>query len=332
MEIAIPFAQVEAINPNIKRRDSDKALNVYLKCIVVCFASCRRLDSKISLVLYTNKPIEAHFRHILYKFNVDIRIVPFTFNPPDIFGDRFRGCFFLFDALKHIQTSTLFLDPDIVAINDMAQIERICGENLGVFKLDSLQNTMINGIDLRTANTIYREYRKLKKEKEPLGKTSHLGGEILFVPSTRINSLNSNISQIWKWNITRALNGKEFLTTEEHILNQLIQTGESSSLNSFISRIWTTRKFTKHQGHDVDLDSLSFWHLPAEKSRGFMKMYANLERRKFQFGVSDEAFKNETRKIMNIDNRLNRILSFFYSLTTLGKKIFDRKIGPRSPD
>jgi hypothetical protein len=332
MEIAIPFAQVEAINPNIKRKDSDNALKVYLKCIVVCFASCRRLDSKLSLVLYTNKPIETYFHQILNKLKVDIRIVPFTFDPPDIFGDRFRGCFFLFDALKHIQTSTLFLDPDIVAINDMAQIERYCGGNLGIFKLDSSQNTMINGIDLKTANRINREYRKLQKEKEPLEKTSHLGGEILFVPSMRINSLNSNISQIWKWNITRAINGKEFLTTEEHILNQLIETRESTSLNSFISRIWTTRKFTKQQGNDVDLDSLSFWHLPAEKSRGFMTMYANLERCKFQFEASDKAFKNETRKIMNIDNRLNRTLSFLYSLKTLGQKMFVRKLGPKSPD
>jgi len=332
MEIAIPFAQVEAINPNIKRRESDKALEVYLKCIVVCFASCRRSDSRISLVLYTNKPIDTYFRKLLYKLKVDIRIVPSTFNPPDIFGDRFRGCFFLFDALKHTQTSTLFLDPDIVAINDITQIESVCGENLGVFKLDSSQNTLINGIDLRTANKIYRAYRELKKEEKPLEKTSHLGGEILFVPSTRIESLNTNISQIWNWNVARALNGKEFLTTEEHILNQLIETSESASLNSFISRIWTTRKFTRHQGNDVDLNSLSLWHLPAEKSRGFMTMYANLEKCEFQFRASDEAFKNETRKIMNIDNRLNRILSFIYSLKSLGQKMFEGETGPKSPD
>jgi len=313
MEIAIPFAQVEAINPNINIGNFEESLGSYFKCIVVCFATCRRVEPGATLVLYTNKPVAAEYSTSLVKLGVEIRIIEFNFNPPKIFGDRFRGCFFLFDAMRNIPESTLFIDPDIIAVDAFSQIQTMCGDKFGIFRLDFKKETFVNGIELETARSIYNRYLSNSKQYQLPEISGHLGGEIFFVPYSQSKEINLKISTLWAWNVNQAVNGTNFLTTEEHILNQLIEASESVELNSVISRIWTTKKFTTHQGNNDDINTLIFWHLPAEKSRGFIRMYNTLMENKFELSFDNQKFKNEVRKIMSIDKKLNLLLSQVYS-------------------
>jgi hypothetical protein len=314
MEIAIPFAQVEAINPNISNPNCENPATIYFKCILVCFATFRHFEPEATLVLYTNKPITIEFENQFQNLRIDIRIIPFTFNPPNIMGDRFRGCFFLFDAIKNSKATTLFIDPDIVAINRISEVEGVCGNRYGIFKLDFSENTFVNGITLGTATRIFDRYYGNTYQFATEKKTGHLGGEIIYIPSSRLKEINEKISNFWTWNLNEALSKRDYLTTEEHILTQTINDNESVKLNSFISRIWTTKKFTKHQGNEGEINDLALWHLPAEKSRGFIKLYSQLYKSEFKITMDHKEFKETIKKIMNIDRKSNLFISYLYSL------------------
>ena len=314
MEIAIPFAQVEAINPNISHSNRENPASIYFRCILVCFATFRHFEPEATLVLYTNKPVANEFANQFQNLRIDIRIIPFTFNPPNIIGDKFRGCFYLFDAIKNSTATTLFIDPDIVAINGISQVESVCGNRYGIFKLDFNENTFVNGITLGTATRIFNRYHGNTSQFATEKKSGHLGGEILYIPYSRLNEINEKISNFWAWNLNEALSERDYLTTEEHILTQIINDNESEKLNSFISRIWTTKKFTKHQGNDGEINNLLLWHLPAEKSRGFIKLYSQLNKSDFMITMNHEKFKETIKKIMNVDRKSNLIISYLYSL------------------
>lgn len=318
MEIAIPFAQVEAINPNISKPNFENPSTIYFKCILVCFATFRHLEPEATLVLYTNKPISIEFENHFQNLRIEIRIIPFTFNPPNIMGDRFRGCFFLFDAIKNSKTSTLFIDPDIVAINRILGVESVCGNRYGIFKLDFNENTFVNGITLGTATRIFERYYGNTYQFAPQKKLGHLGGEIIYIPSSRLKELNEKICNFWTWNLNEALSKHNYLTTEEHILTQIINDNESVMLNSFISRIWTTKKFTKHQGNEKEINDLALWHLPAEKSRGFLKLYSQLYESDFKITMDHKRYKKTIKKIMNVDRKSYLLISYLYSLKSSG--------------
>jgi hypothetical protein len=301
MEIAVPFVQIQARNPNIKDSEFADSGLTYFKCILVCFATLRNVDPKANLVLYTNieppSSINAQLRNLL----VETRIQPYTFNPPEIFGDTFRGCFYLFDAIKNSTSSTLFIDPDIVAVDSVSDIEKYCGNKVGVFELDYSEHESVNGISISAAHRIYLEFLRMQEIEAFEKSRRHLGGEAIFVPKSSITQLSQAISSYWEWNKKLAFQGKPYLTTEEHIITNILSPSQTVLLNPFISRIWTTKKFTKHQGNSQNIFKLKLWHLPSEKSRGFLKMYDLLAPSGFEIRMDTKTFMKSAKKIMSID-------------------------------
>ena len=315
MEIAVPYVQIEAINPNINDDNVTNPSTIYFKCILVCFTTIRRIEPNIKLVLYTNSSPPIDFVKNLDKLAVEIRLIEYNFCPPHEFGERFRGCFFIFDAIMKSKTSTLFLDPDVIAVGSILEIEQICGNHIGVFELDFPKNQIINGITFGNAHNIFTKFEKetdLPKNKYP---ACHLGGEILYIPESKLIEISKNIRDFWTWNIASAKQGLEFLPTEEHILTHVLKHSESVLLNSYISRIWTTKKFTKHEGNSQSVKNLKLWHLPAEKTKGFMKMYDYFSVSDFQINIEEKAFISKAKKQMNIDKPVNLISAFLYGLT-----------------
>jgi hypothetical protein len=317
MEIAVPFVQIQARNPNIKNSKVKDSTLTYFKCILVCFATLRKVEPTVKLVLYTNIQPPSIINSYLEKLSVEIRIHPYTFNPPEIFGDTFRGCFYLFDAIKNSSASTLFIDPDVVAINAVSDIETYCGGKIGVFELDYAENESINGITFESAKSAYAEYNRVRNIVENKTAKRHLGGEIIFVPKSAISQLTEAILLFWEWNSNLAIQGKPYMTTEEHIITNILSPSQVVLLNPFISRIWTTKKFTKHQGNDKNIFDLKLWHLPSEKTRGFLKLYELLVPSDFEIQLNSYNFMRLARKKMSIDRPINLLTSY---LTTIIRK------------
>jgi hypothetical protein len=269
MQIVIPFAQIDAVNPNLPGKDLKSTVMNYLRCIAVSCQSFRQMNPKIRIVVITNQPIENEIVKILLSLNVEIEITPFRFNPPSSFGDKFRGCFFFFDALQTLNADSLIIDPDVICLENLDEIARNIKKNIAVFRPSFSANKIINGISPNHANKIYGEFIGRKIGTEP----RHIGGEAIFFPKDSIKQFMLELITFWEWNIERAKKGQDFLTTEEHILTCLLSKTSCDSLSPYISRIWTTKRYREIEGEVRDLQKLILWHLPSEKAQGFQTIF-----------------------------------------------------------
>lgn len=311
MKVVIPFAQVSTINPNIDNKKLTNTLVTYLKCIVVCFASIRKFNPKIDLCLVTNSPIPDEFSKLLNIIGAEIKLTPFTHEPPPEFGDKFRGCFYIFDAIGAFDESILLVDPDVICIDGISRIEDECGDKIGVFPIDFEERKTINGISRALAAEIYGNY--LGTLPGNLIARSHLGGEIIYIPQTKLYEFYTSIEKFWAWNLQAARIGRGFLTTEEHILSYIIKESQSVNLNSYISRIWTSYSYRKHEGNDIPINSLCLWHLPSEKSRGFDEMFNYFQINPDEFyKCSDRIFRRKVRKLFHINFTFKRFIIYLY--------------------
>ena len=138
MKIVIPFVQIDAHNPNLSSRKTISASDTYFECIVIAFASIKHWNPKFRLQLTTNIPVREPFAYQLKELNVETKIIDYAFNPPIEFGNSFRGCFYLFDAIIAESEDVLYIDPDVVCVGAIPQ--------------DIFKNCEIGALDLRFAD------------------------------------------------------------------------------------------------------------------------------------------------------------------------------------
>lgn len=305
MKIVIPFVQIDAHNPNLSSRKTISASDTYFECIVIAFASIKHWNPKFRLQLTTNIPVREPFAYQLKELNVETKIIDYAFNPPIEFGNSFRGCFYLFDAIIAESEDVLYIDPDVVCVGAIPQdIFKNC--EIGALDLRFADNKEINGISPSEARKIYSQMYN----RQELKSHNHYGGEAVFISKLVKDSLVSDIQKLWIANTSAAVRGESFLTTEEHILSLIFSDYLVSDLNSLILRIWTTMHYNKIEGGTLEVQKPSLWHLPSEKSFGFHTAY-RLNQKNQLFKFSDEA-KNQSdlRKIFGIDkSKVSRILT-----------------------
>lgn len=294
MQIIIPFAQVEAINPNLRANNLSDSVSQYFRCIAVAAQSFRLNNPEINIKVITNRRIPFEFESIFLKLGVEVEIRTYGFNPPPQFGNSFRGCFYLFDALMHLDQDSLIIDPDVVCVKNLDPIKGNFGKKIAVFYPEFEVDKMINGLSPTTASEIYQEYKLETPKKTP----EHIGGEVIYVPKELGVQLLEMIHDLWEWNSNRAINGLSYLTTEEHFLSVLLRDQDIDSLSNIVSRIWTTKTYRAIEGKNKDIDSLYLWHLPSEKIKGFQKIFAlsfDREQTKFQ----DKSFYKKNMHLQN---------------------------------
>ncbi len=307
MQIVIPFAQVNAFNPNMPEMAFEENVAKYFRCISVACHSFRYHNPGIRIVVITNAKIEEEFSRIFTHLNVEIISTPFTYDPPREFGLNFRGCFYLFDAIRTLSEDSLIVDPDVICLENLNPMISKLGSRISVFKPGFSSRQVVNGISPSSAALVFEEYSKKTFVSEP----EHVGGEVIYLPREMIEKLSVEIKLFWNWNILRARQGMRFLTTEEHILTALLRDYQCDSLASFVSRIWTTRKFKEVEGEIKDINKLLLWHLPSEKNTGFQSVYHSL----FDTDLKNnpELYdRKHYRKIMHIE--LNLLQRSIYSL------------------
>ena len=263
--------------------------------------SFRKFNLDLKLVLATNEPPPDDIALSLQNIDVEIRFIQYTYNPPEEFGDKFRACFFIFDVIKHAKDSALYIDPDVVCVASLKEFPIMIGNTIGIFELDFPLLYDINGISREQANQIWTMFLKPQSLNLKNATMPHIGGEAIFIPSTLSQELAERIEHFWAWNICQAINDSPFLTTEEHILTQILRTFKTKPINIFLSRIWTAKTFSAKQGNSLPLQELLMWHLPSEKSRGFIKIYKDFIGPQKIYRKDRENYLRITRKIFHID-------------------------------
>jgi hypothetical protein len=265
VEIVVPFARIESINPNVKSKNYKKALSVYYKTICVCFFSLKKFNPEAKLVLVTNVLPEEQYLDFLGKLEIEIRILEYSFLPPESFGPLFRGSFYLLDAIENCKNDTLFLDPDIMCIRAIP-FERL-SYTLMCFEMPFELNENLNGISRIQAQRIYSGYTGYQSAAVQI----HLGGECIFV-GKGMEKFRDEIRCLWEYNASSRRFTAEFLPTEEHLLSVLCPKYEYKFLNFLIARIWTGFKYRLIPSVE-ELEIIPLLHLPAEKSKAFSQFY-----------------------------------------------------------
>ena len=180
MEIVVPFARIKALNPNISASTSADFSDEYYKCIIVSLMSFRKFNLNAKLVLATNFAVPSKYSDRLLKLNVETRIIPFTFEPPTEFGDKFRGCFYIFDVIAAANESALYLDPDVICINNLDVMDKELNDKIGVFELNFPRDYNINGLTINEASNLWTDFKAANRK---LSLTeNHLGGEAIYIP------------------------------------------------------------------------------------------------------------------------------------------------------
>ncbi len=310
IKFVIPFVQIEAHNPNVDFKIRVTATEVYMQCIIVAFASLRHWNLDATLQLTTNKPLDKVYEKQLNHLDVSVKIVSYLHNPPMEFGDTFRGCFYLFDAMVAEEENALFIDPDVYCVGPVS-IDQLQENVIGALNLNFHDDKIINGISPLEARNIYTEITKLMMPKPH----SHYGGEAIYIPHAIKNALLKDIEALWIKNIEAAKKGNPFLTTEEHVISLVLANYQVQNLKDIIVRIWTSIRYTKVEGGIFDMNKTVLWHLPAEKSYGFLTAYKLLQQGKL-FGAQKRTFtRNSNAKIFHLKySRYKKIINRFFAL------------------
>jgi hypothetical protein len=291
---SVAFATVsQDQNPNVTANDSTTA---YFNAMGVTFASLRRWNPDLPLELISDAPAPAPFADVLSELGVQLRLVPFRHRPPEGFHHSFGASLYMLDALNETQADTAFLDPDVLCVRPLAAMWEATSGAMGVLPMDYTPSHNINGLTRLEAGELHRLLG------EPVtAPPAHFGGECYVIPADLLAPLSERAEKAWAFALARHAVGLTRFTTEEHILSYAARGVPTCSVEPFIRRVWTAARWRTVTGHESDL---TLWHLPAEKNRGFVSVYAAVLDRKSWFWTTEHAhFVDMAGRAMGLHHR-----------------------------
>ncbi|TWE20783.1 hypothetical protein [Kitasatospora atroaurantiaca] len=271
--MAVAFARMPSSqNPLSKGRIGEDAMCAYYRCIVVCFASIRRWNPNVDLVLVSADSLPEPFCGQLDRLGVQIVLAHFGHRPPEGLG-KWGGSLFLFDALEKLRGKgglQIFIDPDVLCVRPLDDLVASLGEAVGVQgeRLQDLQ---------KPSSDKFKGYRQTCAEMYPeLGEATlehgMYGGHFYAVPERWTPLLLERIERAWKLSLVRFEQGRPTFSTEEPIMNYAVRAVPVMEMGSYVRSIPTApwRRFLT----DPDIiRGLTLWHLIHEKDMGFQRMY-----------------------------------------------------------
>lgn len=265
VEIAVPFAVIDSVNPNVKAKSYNKSLSVYYKTICVCFFSLKKFNPDTKLILITNILPPKRYFDFLNKMKIEIKLRDYSFVPPAAFGPLFRGSFYLLDAIEISTEPTLFIDPDIICVQSIPL--ELLNNNLMCLEMPFEIHQNLNGVSRFEAHEIFLRYERKKSETIQV----HLGGECIFV-GNGMEEFKVELRKLWDFNCKLNPIEDKFLPTEEHFLSLISPKYNYSTLEFLVQRIWTGYRY-RLIPNKQQMNQLSLLHLPAEKSKGFKQFF-----------------------------------------------------------
>jgi hypothetical protein len=262
-------------------RSSDTRVHqLYWRCVVVFFATAVKSNgADCHYRLYTNVSADlaaagSLIQCILRAMNVEVVQLPFTYNPPDGYCDKFRNQFYIFDILEHIAGEganrfDLVLDSDCLCLRPLKDVF-IAAYDYGALTLTDGyddQGQTINGLTRKEMQDLFRDLGcALSIPPE------YLCGELYCATSSVTELLASHARVIFNESINRWRQGELRFYEEAQLLTYLYyRLGiAAGTANVFARRIWTGVHFRNGVEEDRARHIL---HLPGEKRFGFKKLF-----------------------------------------------------------
>lgn len=264
--VAIPFVRIDASqNPNLVIRGGRDPAEPYFKSMTVAFASLRRWNPDATLEFISNAEPPAVYQDHFDRLGVQTRIVPFGHRPPEGFARRFTASLYLLDALGSLSAEeTLIVDPDVLCVRPLGRMLEQVNGRVGALRMDFPDYEDINGITRVQAGELHGALG------EPADSPEHFGGEAYVIPRRHLPAILERSENAWDLTLKRHSAGQIKFMTEEHVLSYAVRGLPLQTLNEHVRRIWTTHRYRRVNGKE---SSLTLWHLPAEKDRGFEAIF-----------------------------------------------------------
>jgi hypothetical protein len=289
------FYHTEGNAPNARTLTRASKYRIYYQCMVVLFASLRRVYPEARLLLVSNQRLPEKFEAYLRVLAVQTVLCPSLYVDDPCVYNAFPGCLFTLDALAHWaqehdgqSDALILLDPDCIVLNcfdDLLHdaVEQQC---MLAFEMESAPDSVINGQTRRSLSRLLADYLGMPV-CQPI---RYFGGEFYVVPTIRLHELAHDIDALWQWLKQRNVGEAADQMTEEHLLSMIFgrRINDVRAANSHVKRIWTGDNYNNVDGSEA---RLAVWHLPAEKKRGFVKLYRCWKRIGGFSRLDDAAFR-----------------------------------------
>ena len=262
--------------------DAQETQNLYWRCVFCLFESSHRLNHNVRHLLFVNQPPPeridgVHIPSLVKKYKIEIvRLAQFTRPPADYHG-AWNTQFIILDVIDWLAShldgneAVLCLDSDCVfnrPLNDQF-LQKLAEKKALLYSLDYASDHEINGLNRNDLMRLSREYDPINELEEFV----YSGGEFFCVMADQLAHIGRLARQAYDRSLQRHDAGLDKFLEEAHLLSYVYHCMgyETHTANSSIKRIWTERKvFSNIDGRE---DDLLLWHLPAEKKRGFVKMF-----------------------------------------------------------
>lgn len=270
-------------------------LTMYYRCMIVCYASIRRLYPEAQLMLFSNRQLPEPFNEHLNQLQVSTVICTSRYIDDPAFKNDFPGCLFSLDVIEHLVRARsggfsylVLLDSDcIVRYRFDAMVDELVKNEKTMFayELGYPANTDING-QSRASLTLALSYFSGQMVASPI---PAYGGEFLAVSANVLPELAKRIEIFWEWMKSEGVHSLGNGLTEEHVMSVIFAEQKELVHNArkMIKRIWTASVYSNVDGSE---SQVPIWHLPAEKKRGFAKLYRYWSKRNGFAGLSDGDF------------------------------------------
>lgn len=275
---ATAFYHAAGRSPNAWTFSERSKLNMYYQCMVVCYASLRRLYPEAQLSLFTNRELPQPYTGQLRSLAVNTVLCASRYVDDPAFKNGFPGCLYTLDVIEHLAlhqhsdfSSLILLDSDcIVRYRLDGMLDKLESEEESIYAYEPGYpvNMVANG-QSRASLTLALSYLSGQMIAPPM---PLYGGEFYGLSAKALPKLAMRIEVFWEW--MKAEGTKTFgdNLTEEHVMSVVLAQsgGNVHSASRLIKRIWTASVFSTVDGSE---SKIPIWHLPSEKKKGFVKLY-----------------------------------------------------------
>lgn len=291
---ATAFYHATGRSPNAWTLSEQSKLQMYYRCMVVCYASLRRLYPQAQLVLFSNRELPEPFAGQLESLEVGTVMCASRYVDEPVFKNGFPGCLYTLDVIEYLAqqhndfSSLILLDSDCIVRNRLdGLLDKLGNDGEGSYAYEPGYpvNMVANG-QSRASLTLALSYMSGHMIAPPI---PLYGGELYAFTAQALPGLAQRIAAFWAWMKADGVKIFGDHLTEEHVMSVVLAQSADTvhSASRLVKRIWTASVFSTVDGSE---SAIPVWHLPSEKKKGFVKLYKYWRDHNGYAGLSDDDF------------------------------------------
>ncbi len=287
--------------------------NYYWRCVFLLFESSNRLNSDCRHLLFVNKMPPASIdgidtKSLLQQYLIEVVELPtITLTSPDYYS-AWNTQFIVLDILDWLKDNCADDDSVIVLDSDVIFHRPISKElEQEAEKHKALLYTINYPVDYKINGLTRNEMLRIAQEIEPGfsgNDFSYSGGEFIIFRGSEAKKIADCARRYFRICLQRHEKGQPKFNEEAQLLSFVYHVlgYKTRTANKYIRRIWTDRSiFSNVDGTE---DGLILWHLPAEKTNGFLKVFRSYRKINGNYVLTAKNFSESYRLQERLSDKL----------------------------